>query len=235
MLKHTSVDGICNILWEVNPDWRPIFALYRGHKDFDSSNEFTLYQYTEQLSQWTIVYYLITSSGKLSGDITHAIKSGDTTKDDYFVCDKSSRVFAYQRKHMELIEAIRAGSSEDPGNIPRKRYNLVIKVGTTPVVIDTKLAKWRNKKPGKPKGRGIREFLDPADCKERLKPVKRFLGSDVGYMVIVPKDVYDAHDGSPQFKAFREAGGVICPWYASRLEYLADVRKNVSEQGLRIK
>jgi hypothetical protein len=83
---------------------------------------------------------------------------------------------------------------------------------------------------------GTRRFLHGREYNRRLLPLKEFYcGDDMGYIVIIPRHVYQRNKENKIIKYFRHQGGLIQPFYAGRLEFREEVRGIITKYGLKLK
>lgn len=105
-------------------------------------------------------------------------------------------------------------------------YDSVINVNDTPVVFKLRLGQNRTKK-------GRKTLTKERYCRE-LKPLVRFFGERISYVVFFSKDVYDRMVWGKRsgVHRFRQRGGIVAPFRYEREEFRDMVRNLVADYNL---
>ncbi len=243
MSKTADLEKLSKYLFEyfqAPADWNKSMTAFVDHEDFDIYNEFTLSRWEQHFRHISLDLALMKVSEEhpeLKISFQTYPKKGDRSDNYDFYCDKVGRLFVYSR----------AGWLPNPWvgkSFPCAKFEKIIRLNNKPVVFDIKLASWHHAGVHRKKGRirslrafSIDHLLRKEGYDEKLKPLREFWGGDnVGYVVIIPKDIYHEKNGiSPLFMEFIFRGGGIVPFYTDRAQFRQEVRDNIKKYGLRVK
>ena len=240
MIKTKTLEKLCEELHEYPPDWEEIIRRFKANPNFDPSNTFSVKQYAKYFSEIYLDLSLEELAGKFPefGIILDPISSGSESNDHIFHYDAAGRLFALlKNSHKFPYE-----------------YDRLAQVDGIPVVFDIKLGRWHgsrivrriyNGKVPYKIGPGLINSFRPEVISRRLYPIKQFFNSDVGYVLVIPKDIYDnrtdpvnlqrADEQNSMFSRFIQNNGLVVPFYTDRHTFRAKVGQVVQDYGLKLK
>lgn len=121
-------------------------------------------------------------------------------------------------------------------------YDKVILIGNLPVVLEIKLATWDKSIPKKrymsPSSHGTKHNLMFEVYNKKLEPIRNLFESDVGYVMIIPKNYYYGgikSNANSIYNKFIRDGGIILPFYTDRHSFREDVLRTVDQYQLKLK
>ena len=221
MRKTDKLELLCKRLVYAEPDWGKIIARFKSHPNFNPAKELFDRQYAQYFSEIHMDISLEQIAGTypdLNMTFRPFLKGKTRARDFLFYYDLAGRVYAQGIREPAKFE-----------------YDQVILIDGMPVVFEIKIKKWNSSvnEPGK-----LRNALLPEVYNKRLHPVRQFFDNDVGYVFIIPKDVYDGSikfEGDSLINNFIKNGGVLVPFYTDRHTFRRHVAQNVELNGLRSK
>ena len=218
--------GLCGRLAEFPPQWDRILqrffqqdrgplSLERYSKEF---SEIHLDLCLEELQAWYSEYY---PQMPIALD---PILGGVESEQYLFYYNREGRVVAFKMQGRNIMA----------------EYDKVAIVNTTPTVFEIKLAQYRGSRSLKTDGllggnkRGLRVHLHPEVYQKKLIPLQEFFGTDVGYVFIIPRDIYENRNGFSLslFSEFQHNGGIVVPFYTDRMSFREEVASIVAEEGI---
>lgn len=220
-------------------DWGKFITTFVEHEDFDIPNEFRLQRWEQHFRHISLDLALMEINEQhpeLKMSFQTYPSQGDKSDNYRFSLDKVGRLFVYSL----------GGWLQNPivgKPYPCARFEKLIMVDNKPIVFDMKLTVWRqsgiHRKESKIRScraLGIDGLLRPENYRKKLKPIREFYnGDDIGYVVVIPRDIYQQNRNHYVFKGFINSGGVIIPFYADRLQFSQEVLDNVKRYGLKVK
>ncbi len=241
MIKPKGLEELSKYLCEYYsnpPNWREFIITFVDHEDFSMDNGFRLERWEQHFRHISLDLALMDICEKhpeFGISFKTYPKTGDESNSYSFAVDKVGRLFVYSR----------SGWLENPvihKPYPCARFEKFIMINNQPVVIDIKLTSWhkagvhRKERIRSCRTYDIKHLLKQENYDKKLKPLREFWGGgSVGYIVVIPRDIYQEKKDSPIFREFISKGGVIIPFYANRLQFSQEVRDNVMKYGLRVK
>lgn len=213
-----------------SPDWGEFISAFKSHEDFNLDNEFTLHQYVDNFKQISLELALKEideQHPELNVSLDSRLKDGERSNKFRIKYDKSGRIFVHFRYRHKGRK------------FPRERYNKVAMVDDKPVVFNMKLGKWSDTNPerkGERRQMGVKWALSEDGYNRKLQPLMNlYRYGDIGYVMIIPKNIYRANKESEVFQNFLSSGGIVLPFYAGRVQFRDEVKNKVAEYGLKLK
>lgn len=121
-------------------------------------------------------------------------------------------------------------------------YDKVIMFGDVPVIFKLTFAPWKTAKSRYDRNKGKRVHRTSALTSMRrgvymrsVVPIHELFGKGVGYVIVVPKDVYETslRSTSPIKKEYFSKGGILLPFPMERLEFRNHVNEMIARYVLR--
>jgi len=240
MQKSEELGDLCKGLADARPDWGEIILRFRNLPLFDANRQIDERQYRQYFSELHLEIAL--------QQIGVQHPEWDVRIDPVDPFDDRSKDYMldYDRRALQLVAELK-------GN-PRVKfeYDKVITVGGLPIIFEVKLSKYDRGRYITSKWRGVsrhrvsnciknamrREYYMP-----RLKPLMQYFGGDVGYVVVVPRDIYDFKESCLEqgrqvmttWSRFLGDNGLVVPFYTDRQQFRVDVLAKVREYGLPVR
>ena len=258
MQKNKELEFICqkvhffrieeNSACVFNLTWKEIIQRFKEHPYFNPNREFSPCQYTRYFSEICLDLMLERIEQAYNIDIDLEPKLAEETEKHKFFITPSKRVYAIEKKGIlggnEDFKKILGGSG-----VYGFEYDRIIRTGNLLVVGEIKLARWKDsivKKVTNGKrgmhhryGRGIKNQLRYRFYERKLCPVRMLAGDDVGYFMIIPRDIYEKAERDSNldsvYNRFKQDNGIVLPFYATREEFRGKVLEIVLEAGLKLK
>jgi hypothetical protein len=261
MEKSGKLEQICIELYKIRPHWDEIITRFKAHPHFDKANTFTLQEYGKYFSEIHLDLSIEKIQQRhLEYNISlRPFEDGKESRYYRFKYTAAGRVFAYKK---ETKKEKRKREKENKPII-QFEYDKIITVDGLPVVLEIKLVKWNLPKRVRSvdgygtkryrEGRGVRNSLRHEVYNRRLGPVRSLFGSDVGYAMIIPEDMYLQNEPFPGpesiynlkplvgefiesiYSNFKDNNGIVIPFYTDRAKFREDVVKRVLQKGLKFK
>lgn len=114
-------------------------------------------------------------------------------------------------------------------------YDSIILVNRLPVIFEIKLQKWYTGR--KRLGHNLNDALKPKYYNTKLKLIRLLFNSDIGYVVIVPKDIFQEKVTMQSYLVhnFISDNGLFLPFYTTRKSFREEVRQRLREWKVKFK
>jgi len=219
MITNDEIAEFARVLAEAPPDDKMIVERWTEANRWNIKKPKPLGTYVGAFAETHIDHWIekiMASSSHLN--INNAPVKHGTRTDGYLLSVKRGRV-----KAMDL------NNTEE-----NLEYDHVIKINRVVVAMETKMGGWKGRgRRNSGGGIGIRHHLTKKEYTKKLEPLVQLSGGDVGYIIVIPKDIYDTKSKySPNAAEFKEAGGNLIPFHAGRVEFRDQVEKLVKRYKL---
>lgn len=225
MIIKTRTQGrIVNALKFFTPDFDSVVMQYMDHPDFDPANEFHFSRYMKWFGNIALsqeLADLVADRWPIMPDIRRAIREGAKTRNYRFFYDRGENLFAALRY-----------SDHKARPLGSRRYDKVILARRTPIVFEVKTRKWKRSS-STIGGYTYKDIVCPDFYEEKLRPLSEFFRICIGYVVVVPKDIYINHCHGPIMKGFKKGDGSIVPIGLTTAEYRQEVLEALVRNGLK--
>ena len=238
IVKSEKLESLRDHLSNYPPDWEEIVGRFKSHPNFDPDRQFVLPDFARMFREIHLDVCL-----EWIG-----IERADLNISERFIegCRTGSYVFRYTPSGRVVAKTENGISNH------KAEYDRVLLVDELPVVFDVRLRVWlaprkqkgltRSGRVREREGRSTKEMLRPEVYEEKLYPIRELFGRDVGYVVVISKDIYDARERARAqpitdsvYQKFKESNGILVPFYTDRLTFLNHVSQVVRENRLSIK
>jgi hypothetical protein len=126
-------------------------------------------------------------------------------------------------------------------------YDQFVLIGNNPVVFEIKLRAWHGRGKINPlcgSSGGLIHAFRPEIFNPKLEPIKKLMNSDVGYVIIIPRDIFISRERKPRcgseealksyYRNFKEIGGKVVPFYVDKDRFREEVFSVVKEYHLKL-
>jgi len=240
MIKTETLEKLCLELSEYPPNWEEIIARFKAHPNFDPERELDLGGYTGILSEIHMdlsLEKIAVAHPDLGVKFDHDLRDGSKSENYIFNYSLAGRLFANSTRRRK----------SDGKPFAPKEYDKVLLVGEMPVVFEIKIRRWQGnskkylnyKDELVPKrDMGIQGSFTPKRVRYLLYPIQKFFKSDVGYVLVIPRDLYynrlNAEENSV-YRQFQENNGLVVPFYTDRHTFRRELTQVVQDHGLKVK
>jgi hypothetical protein len=191
----------------------------RVFNNYDTNNTFNLTQLIQAFTELhlDVVIDKIKNRFPELHIITKPISEGAETEDLFFSYDTGGRIKAKKKYHNVGFE-----------------YDDVILVDKLPVVLEMKSGAWNHEN-----NQGtIEQALSPTYYNFHLYPIRKLFNSDVGYVVLVPLDVYKNNHSKSKVKTvkrFEKDNGILVPLWTDRYNIRSQIYEHLTKLDLTLK
>jgi len=111
--------------------------------------------------------------------------------------------------------------------LPNEEYDRIILLNDLPVVFEMKTGENR-------KHKEISMALTHRIYFNKLAPVRQYFRKDAGYVVVIPKDLFNHYMNRPPepCASFQSDGGIVAPFSYEREQFQAEVLRHLKEEGI---
>jgi len=218
MIKFEALENLCDELHEHFPNREEAIARLKAHPRLDHQKDYHIFTYIGWFGEIHLdlsLEEIAEAHPELGIDFEHSLSEGHESEDYNFFYDKAGRLHA---DHKKLNH--------------RSEYDKVIFVDGKPVLLEIAIRRWEGKGPG------LKHRFKPEKIKRKLDPLVQFFKSDVGYVRIIPQDMYHNRvngDVNTNYGQFQQNNGLVVPFYTDRLTFMGEVRQVVQDYGLKLK
>lgn len=220
MKKSEDLERIATALHALIPDWARILSRFCSHPDFNADNIFSEVEYAKFFSEIYLDLALENIAAQNAGlpvDF-NPIPQGSESEKYRFYTSPAGRLFAHQKINPSRWRRL------------KYEYDKLLKIGDLPVVFEIKLSTWKQH---------VKDYFRSLEYDKRLKPIRQYFRQDVGFVFIVPNDLYHGKEGRSRegsvFEEFKRRNGLVVPFYTDRKSFREETLENVRKQGLNLK
>jgi len=246
MKRSPELEAICNDMSKFVPDWDDVIDRYKSHEEKarlkSLENKKDKRKYDKQLNNGLNItgYHKVFSEIILDLSVEYAVQNNSEL-------DVNLEPLAEGKCGDYNIEIDPAGRTIVKKGTFIYEYDKIIVVNKLPVVMEVKLTKYctGHKRTRKRRGRtveeitsGVSNYLRVEEYSKRLKPMQDIFGHDVGFVMVVCKDVHDElnrdYVNSIHGK-FLQNDGIINPFYTNKGQFRFETFDALKEHNLKLK
>ena len=244
MKKTENLERLSEEMHEYPPNYPKIIERFKSYASFDINNAFYLDRYSNYFSEIYLDICLEDIRKNLKLDILFDIPLSGRVSENYrFQYGSDDR---YNLKNNLYAYPLNPPNPNDRNR--NNEYDKLIILDNLPVVLEIKIGRWRQSgrhKKVKNKSRsggswlrkGIKQYLMQEFYDRKLDPIKEFFKSDVGYVMIIPKNYYykQINSNSSLVNQFHNNNGIVVPFFTDRHSFRKEVEEIVIKNGLKLK
>ena len=218
--KTENLEKLCEQLYELPPKWDEIISRFKSNPKFDPNRAFNLPRYAGYFSEI---------------DLDVRLEELAKRHPDLNISLDLIRKEETENYKFDLTSGRLTVCSKSNPDVTLCEYDKLLLMDDLPVVFEIKIRKWESGR----KNKYFVNFFKPERYQKKLDPIHEFYNCDVGYVLILPKDMFEARLNSKHpdslYNQFKKDNGLIVPFYTNRYEFKNDVLRKVIENKLKLR
>jgi len=234
MIKTPELEQLCKELAKpVLPNWKQLVKKFKSHPDFDPNNRYTLHGLRKYFSEMHIGFLL----EKLLKNHVEWNVDLDPIRN---VNPRGYRILYTYTGNVQIFN-----ENPKPGKKRSWEFDHIILLNNLPVVVEVRLSTYKRGSTGakniKPHSDVFHSLL-PENYDSKLEPIKDLFQRDVGYVLVICREVYDNRMKNSKtktyqrsaFASFQKNNGIFVPFYKDRKSFRTEAKNIAEKNGLQI-